>query len=106
MSCEIEEPFGYDKNDLNLTIFCQSIVQETWDIYYRRSKFGNSPVLQRLKSRHGSRRERSMQTIHEADKQISFSKIVCTIANENQYVFTRGISKATSCSSSDMGEEI
>lgn len=110
MSCEIEEPFGYDKNDLNLTMFCQSIVQETKDIYYRRSKFGNSPILQRLQSRHGSRRERSMQAIHEADKQISFSKIVSTIANENQYILTRSSSRATSSSLSDhdieMGEEI
>ena len=103
MSCEIEEPFGYDKNDLNLTMFANL----SQDIYYRRSKFGNSPVLQ---SRHGSRRERSMQAIHESDKQISFSKIVSTIANENQYILTRSSSRATSSSSSDhdieMGEEI
>lgn len=98
------------KNDLNLTMFCQSILQETQDIYHRRSKFGNSPVLQRLQSRHGSRRERNIEAINEADRQISFSRIVSTIANDNQYVLTRSSSKANSSSSSDhdieMGEEI
>lgn len=88
-------------------MFCQSILQETQDIYHRRSKFGNSPVLQRLQSRHGSRRERNIEAINEADRQISYSKIVSTIANENPYVLT---SKTSSSSSSDhdieMGEEI
>lgn len=29
MSCEIEEPFGYDQNDLDLTRFCKGIVRDT-----------------------------------------------------------------------------
>ena len=29
MSCEIEEPFGYDQNDFDLTRFCKGIVRDT-----------------------------------------------------------------------------
>ena len=45
MSCEIEEPFGYDQNDLDLTKFCAGIIRDTQEILGRRSKLSGSAVL-------------------------------------------------------------
>lgn len=44
MSCEIEEPFGYDQNDLDLTYFCEGIVCDTRDILDRRSTMAGPMV--------------------------------------------------------------
>ncbi len=41
MACEIEEPFGYDRNDLDLTKFCAGIVRDTQDILERRSRMAS-----------------------------------------------------------------
>jgi len=49
MACEIEEPFGYDQNDLDLKKFCEGIVFDTQDIYSRRSRMTGSMVLESKK---------------------------------------------------------
>ena len=42
MACEIEEPFGREKNDLDLSRFCAGIRRDTQDIYGRKRKFAAS----------------------------------------------------------------
>ena len=62
MACEIEEPFGHDKNDLDLSRFCAGIRRDTQDIYGRKGKFGRSAgvaEIRQLRAPSGSRKIKS-----------------------------------------------
>ena len=61
-ACEIEEPFGHDRNDLDLSRFCAGIKRDTQDIYGRKRKFGRSAVvaeIRQLRAPSGSRKIKS-----------------------------------------------
>jgi len=46
MSCEIEEPFGYDKNDLDLCKFCKVLQKELFEILERREFENHAKLFQ------------------------------------------------------------
>lgn len=45
MACEIEEPFGYDQNDLDLDAFVQGFYDDTQQILHRAEFTGEDFIL-------------------------------------------------------------
>ena len=61
MACGIEEPFGHDRNDLDLSKFCAGIRRDTQDIYGRKEKLARAARLFR------TRQVRTPRTVESSD---------------------------------------
>lgn len=49
MACEIENPFGYDRNDLDLDLFVQGFFKDTQEILSRAEFKNNDKIFDRAK---------------------------------------------------------